>query len=64
MWRIELKTPLAELKCNAEVALRRNRTPEEYQEALQNVIEDVEQLRSRSLRICSCLPKWMPAVCR
>ena len=41
----ELKTPLAELKCNAEVALRRNRTPEEYQEALQNVIEDVEQLR-------------------
>jgi len=41
----ELKTPLAELKCNAEVALRRDRTSEEYQEALQDVIEDVERLR-------------------
>lgn len=41
----ELKTPLTELKCNAEVALRRNRTAEEYQEALRNVIDDAEQLR-------------------
>jgi two-component system OmpR family sensor kinase len=41
----ELKTPLAELKCNAEVALRKERTPEEYQTALQNVIEDAESLQ-------------------
>jgi len=41
----ELKTPLAELKCNAEVALRRERTTQEYQEALTNVIEDTEKLR-------------------
>jgi heavy metal sensor kinase len=42
----ELKTPLAELKCNAEVALRKERTQEEYQTALQNVIEDAEQLQN------------------
>jgi heavy metal sensor kinase len=41
----ELKTPLAELKCNAEVALRKERAPEEYQIALHNVIEDTEQLQ-------------------
>ncbi len=41
----ELKTPLAELKCNAEVALRKERTQEEYQNALQNVIEDAENLQ-------------------
>lgn len=41
----ELKTPLTELKCNAEVALRRERTKEEYQQVLKNVIEDTEQLR-------------------
>jgi heavy metal sensor kinase len=41
----ELKTPLTELKCNAEVALRQERTTEEYQETLKNVIEDAEQLQ-------------------
>jgi two-component system OmpR family sensor kinase len=41
----ELKTPLAELKCNAEVALRKKRTQEEYQTALQNVIEDAQNLQ-------------------
>lgn len=41
----ELKTPLAELKCNAEVALRKERTPKEYQIALHDVIEDTEQLQ-------------------
>ena len=41
----ELKTPLAELKCNAEVALRRDRPPEEYRTALQNVIDDVGHLQ-------------------
>ncbi|GAK52719.1 heavy metal sensor signal transduction histidine kinase [Candidatus Moduliflexus flocculans] len=42
----ELKTPLAELKCNAEVALRHDRPPEEYRAALQHVIADVEQLQT------------------
>ncbi len=41
----ELKTPLAELKCNAEVALRHDRSPEEYRVALLHVIADVEQLQ-------------------
>lgn len=41
----ELKTPLTELRCNVEVALRRKRTTEEYQEALKNVIEDADQLQ-------------------
>jgi len=41
----ELKTPLTELKCNAEVALRKERTTGEYQNALKNVIEDAEQLQ-------------------
>jgi heavy metal sensor kinase len=41
----ELKTPLAELKCNAEVALRRERMPQDYQEVLRNIIEDTEKLR-------------------
>ncbi len=42
----ELKTPLAELQCNAEVALRRERTKEEYQQTIKNVIEDTRQLRN------------------
>lgn len=41
----ELKTPLAELKCNAEVALRKIRTQEEYQRAFQDIVEDVEYLQ-------------------
>ena len=41
----ELKTPLSKLKCNAEVALRKERTPEEYQHVLKNVIEDAAQLQ-------------------
>ena len=41
----ELKTPLAELKCNAEVALRHERPVEEYRDALRHVIADVEQLQ-------------------
>jgi heavy metal sensor kinase len=41
----ELKTPLAELKCNAEVALRKQRTQEDYEHTLQNIIEDVEHLQ-------------------
>ncbi len=41
----ELKTPLAELKCNAEVALRHERLAEEYRDALRHVIADVEQLQ-------------------
>jgi heavy metal sensor kinase len=41
----ELKTPLTELKCNAEVVLRKQRTSKEYQTALQNVIEDADHLQ-------------------
>lgn len=41
----ELKTPLAELICNVEVTLRRERLPEEYRDALTNVVEDARQLQ-------------------
>jgi DNA-binding response OmpR family regulator len=41
----ELKTPLAELISNAEIALRQTRTPAEYQAVLQNVIADSTQLQ-------------------
>ncbi|NOX32125.1 MAG: HAMP domain-containing protein [Deltaproteobacteria bacterium] len=42
----ELKTPLAQLKCNAEIALRKPRTSGEYQQALRNTIEDTDQLQT------------------
>ena len=42
----ELKTPLTELQCNAEVTLRKDRTKAEYQNALRNVIEDTGQLQN------------------
>jgi two-component system OmpR family sensor kinase len=41
----ELKTPLANLKCNAEVALHCERTPEEYQQVLHDIIKDTENLQ-------------------
>jgi heavy metal sensor kinase len=41
----ELKTPLAKLKCHAEVTLRRERTGEEYQHVLTKMIEDLEKLQ-------------------
>jgi len=42
----ELKTPLAEIKCNAEVALHRERPAAEYRQALKNVIEDTGRLQA------------------
>jgi heavy metal sensor kinase len=41
----ELKTPLAKLKCHAEVTLRRERTRQEYQHALTKINEDIEKLQ-------------------
>jgi len=41
----ELKTPLAKLKCHAEVTLRRDRTRKEYQHVLMKMIEDTEKLQ-------------------
>ncbi len=41
----ELKTPLAKLKCHAEVTLRRERSGEEYQRVLRKMIEDMEKLQ-------------------
>jgi heavy metal sensor kinase len=41
----ELKTPLAQLKCNAEVALRRPRTEDEYREVLKSLVEDTQRLQ-------------------
>jgi heavy metal sensor kinase len=40
----ELKTPLAKLKCNAEVSLRRQRTKNEYQSVIISLIEDTKVL--------------------
>lgn len=41
----ELKTPLARLRCNAEVALRHKRTGGEYREALKDLVEDAQRLQ-------------------
>ena len=41
----ELKTPLAKMKCHAEVTLRRERSGEEYQQVLMKMIEDMEKLQ-------------------
>jgi two-component system, OmpR family, sensor kinase len=40
----ELKTPLAILRGDIEVALRRERTPEEYQRVLQSSLEEISRL--------------------
>ena len=40
----ELKTPLAVLRGDIEVALRRERTPDEYQRVLQSSLEEIERL--------------------
>jgi heavy metal sensor kinase len=40
----ELKTPLAVLRGDIEVALRRERTPEEYQRVLQSSLEEIARL--------------------
>jgi heavy metal sensor kinase len=41
----ELKTPLAQLRCNAEIALRTERTKKEYQHTLKSLIEDSDKLQ-------------------
>ena len=40
----ELKTPLAVLRGDIEVALRRDRTPEEYQRVLRSSLEEISRL--------------------
>jgi signal transduction histidine kinase len=40
----ELKTPLAVLRGDIEVALRRERTPDEYQRVLQSSLEEIARL--------------------
>ena len=40
----ELRTPLAVLRGEAELALRRNRSPEEYQEALRTIVKEAGQM--------------------
>lgn len=42
----ELKTPLAVLRGDMEVALRRERTPEEYQRVLKSSLEEIARLTS------------------
>ncbi len=40
----ELRTPVAVLQAEAELALRRERTPEEYREALRNILTETAQM--------------------
>jgi signal transduction histidine kinase len=40
----ELRTPLAVIRVNAEIALRRARSPEAYREALAGVVADAERM--------------------
>ncbi len=40
----DLRTPLAQLRTQAEIALRHPRTAEEYREALGEMVEDIERL--------------------
>ncbi|NRA64483.1 MAG: HAMP domain-containing protein [Pseudobacteriovorax sp.] len=40
----ELRTPLAVLRGEAELALRRERSPEEYQEALRTIVKEAGQM--------------------
>ncbi|MDX6653004.1 MAG: hypothetical protein QOJ38_1785 [Solirubrobacterales bacterium] len=41
----ELRTPLAAVRTEAELALRRERTPLEYRQALEHVLEKAEQMQ-------------------
>lgn len=41
----ELSTPLTSISSQVEVAMQKNRTPEEYREVLQSVSEDVKELQ-------------------
>ena len=40
----ELRTPVAVLRAEAELALRRERTPEEYRDALRNILTETSQM--------------------
>ncbi len=40
----ELRTPVAVLRAEAELALRRERTPEEYRDALRNILTETAQM--------------------
>jgi len=41
----ELSTPLTSISSQVEVAMQKNRTPDEYREVLQSVCEDVKELQ-------------------
>ncbi len=47
----ELRTPLTAITGQLEVELMRDRTPEEYKEALQSVLEDMKNLNAISNRL-------------
>ena len=40
----ELKTPLAKLKCNAEISIRKERTKDDYQNVIISIIKDTNAL--------------------
>ena len=53
----ELKTPLTAIKGEIEVALRKERSPEEYQQILSSLLEDSEKLHTiiENLLFLSCM---------
>jgi heavy metal sensor kinase len=40
----ELKTPLAKIRCNAEITLRKDRTEAEYRDVIASLMEDIQKL--------------------
>jgi signal transduction histidine kinase len=40
----ELKTPLAKIRCNAEISLRKDRTEAEYRDVIASLMEDIQKL--------------------
>ena len=53
----ELKTPLASIRAEAEVALLARRSPEDYEETLRSIVEEAERLARLADRLLAALAR-------